>query len=526
MSVRKGIALLLALSALTFLPACGGGGSRVIVVPPPSGAFSNSSLSGTYVFSISGTDANSTTSSFFAMVGSITADGGGNITGGSVDINDPNIGGFFPAQAISPTTYSITPDGRGFISKLVTPSGTFGLDFVLTSKSHGLISRFDALGSGSGTIDLQTSTSQSSLQSLAFSLSGTDATSAFLLGSVGAVTLDASGNVTSGTQDFNEGGSSAGMADLPITPTGSFLVLSSGNSGTATLISSFGTLKFNVWAVDSAHLKLIETDTTAVLAGDAFTQQTSVAAGNLAFTLAGADSTGNALVAGGLVTTDGSGNFTNGLEDFNDGGVIGTQPTFTGTCTAFTAGRCQLSLTGFSNGTAQAFVFAAYPSSAGIQLLEVDSLGQLQGAAYAQTATAFTTGQGYGMSLSGTNGLEVDDIAEFTAGTSNITGIIDENDLRAPLAPVALTGTYTPDSPADGRGSISVPSAKTFIGTLNLEYYVIDSSTALFIEGDQSQVAVGLFQLQNTASSAASASPAHFSSVRPVVRTHAAVRHK
>jgi hypothetical protein len=277
--------------------------------------------------------------------------------------------------------------------------------------------------------------------------------------------------------------------------------------------------------VDSTHLKLIETDTTAVLAGDAFTQQTSIPAENLGFTLAGADSTGNALAAGGLVTSDGNGNLTNGLEDFNDGGVIGTQPSFTGTCATFVAGRCELHLTGFSNGVAQPFIFAAYPSSGGIQLLEVDSGGQLQGTAYAQTATSFTTGQGYGFNLSGTNGAEVDDIAEFTAGATNITGILDENDLGAPLAPVTLTGTYTPDSPADGRGSILVPSARTLIGGLNLEYYVIDSSTVLFIEGDQSQLAVGVFQLQNTPGSAAAAQ-AHFSTVRPLVRTHTAVRHK
>jgi len=522
MSVRNGISLLLALGAITFLAACGGGSGSPKVIPPPSGAFTASSFSGTYVFSVAGTDATTTSSSFFALVGTITADGAGHITGGSVDINDPNIGGFFPAQAIAATTYTITSDGRGFISNLITPNATFALDFVLTSSSHGLISRFDSLGSGSGTIDLQVSTSQSALQSLAFSLSGTDATSVFLLGSVGAVTLDASGNVTSGTEDFNEGGSSAGMANLAITPTGSSLVLSSGNSGTATLITSFGALNFDVWAVDSTHLKLIETDAAAVLAGDAFTQQTTVPAENLVFTLAGADGTGNALVAGGLLTAVGDGTFINGLEDFNDGGVIGTNPAFTGTCATFTAGRCELHLTGFGNG---AFIFAAYPSSGGIQLLEVDSLGQLQGAAYAQTATAFTTGQGYGFNLSGTNGAEVDDIAEFTAGTSNINGIIDENDLGAPLAPVALVGTYAPDSPADGRGSISVPSAKTFIGGLGLEYYVIDSSTALFIEGDSTQLGVGVFQLQNTPGSAAGAQ-AHFSTVRPLVRTHAAVRHK
>src|ERR1700688_3509291 len=421
MSVHKGLVLLLALFALAFLVACGGG-SLPKVVPPPSGAFSASNLKGTYVFSIAGTDANSTTISFFAITGTVSFDGNGNITGGTVDINDPNIGGFFPAATVGTSTYRITADGRG-TGTLVTPQGNFALDFVLTSNGHGLVTRFDTLGSGSGTLDLQNTTSLTLVQSYTFSLSGTDSSGQFLLGSVGTFTLDSSGNITAGSQDFNEGGSSAGMTNLSFT-SGSKMAVTPPTSGTAVLATSsaFGSLSFDVWPIDSTHLKLIETDPGAVLAGDAFAQQTSFPAGQLVFTLAGADSGGIALAAGGFVTSDTNGNLTNGLEDFNDGGVTGIQPPFTGSCTSISAGgRCQLALTGFSNGAAQAFQFAAYPSSAGIQLLEVDSLGQMQGAAYLQTATSFTASDGYGLNLSGTNGAQVDDIAEFTAGraTSN-----------------------------------------------------------------------------------------------------------
>ena len=91
--------------------------------------------------------------------------------------------------------------------------------------------------------------------------------------------------------------------------------------------------------------------------------------------------------------------------------------------------------------------------------------------------------------------------------------------------PETLSGTYSPDSPATGRGSITVPSLKYGIGTLNLEYYVIDSSNVLFIEGDSSQVGLGTFQLQNAASSPAMAQPA-ISVFRPIIRPHAALRRK
>ena len=520
MSVRNGTALLLALCALTFLIACGGSSSPK-VTPPPSGGFRNSSLNGTYVVSFSGIDYNlsSNTSSFFALVGTLTADGNGNITGGTVDLNDPEIGGLFVGQAVSHNTYSVTTDGRG-TGTLVTPQGAFGIDFVLTSNGHGLITRFDGLGSGSGTMDVQTSASQTSLQSLAFSLTGTDS-SGFALGSVGGLTLDSAGQVTAGTQDFNDGGSSGGLTNLSLTVPGSSVVLASSTQGTAQLDSSFGSLSFDVWVIDSTHLKLIETDSsTNVLAGDAFTQQTSIPAGTLAFTLGGFDSQSAPFVAGGLLTSDGNGNLS-GFEDFNDSGTstVTTAPNVAGTCTLI-GGRCQIALTGFSNGSLQAFQYAAYPSNGGIQLLEVDSFGLTQGAAYVQTSTSFSTPQGYGLNLTGidlNSGFEVDDIAEFTAQNGGLTGIVDINDGGTAFKQSLGSGsTYTPDSPANGRGSISTAQ-------FGLEYYTVDSSTVIFIEGDNSQIALGTFQLQNTSSAPGLAQPA-VSMLRQAVRAHAALR--
>src|ERR1035438_3562669 len=85
MSVRNATVLFLALSTLLFLAACGSSNGTANPVPPPSGSFSDSNLNGTYVFSISGVDE----SGFpYAMLGTLTANGSGGITGGSLDIND------------------------------------------------------------------------------------------------------------------------------------------------------------------------------------------------------------------------------------------------------------------------------------------------------------------------------------------------------------------------------------------------------------------------------------------------------
>ncbi len=188
--IRPLLMTLAAISGLALAAGCGSnGGSHT----PNGSGFSNSNLSGTYVVSISGKDLNTTTGDVvsFAIVGTITANGSGGITGGSVDINDPSNTGVNLGQTVS-GTYGITPDGRG-AGTLQTSVGSFGIDFVLTSNSHGLITRFDGDGTGSGTFDRQGTASQSSLGSLAFSLSGADP-SGNPLGTVGPFTLDSSGS--------------------------------------------------------------------------------------------------------------------------------------------------------------------------------------------------------------------------------------------------------------------------------------------------------------------------------------------
>ena len=297
MFLRNRIILLTVSISLAALVGCGSSMNQAVA--PPSGAFSNSSLSGTYVFSFSGYDVGSSNGSFFAAVGSVTANGNGSFTGGTIDIDDPSLGEAFNTSYVFNRlpvsgSYSITPDGRGSGNITFTVNGTqvqFGLDFVLTSGSHGLITRFDNDGSGSGTIDLQTSgISQSALQgSYAFGFSGVDSNIANPLATVGSFTLDGSGNITSGSQDFGINGNSSGLQDLPLQ--GTVLAGSPGSAQLTTATDGFGTLHFDIWVIDATHLKFIETDATAFLEGDAFvsTGQTSFPSGPLVFTLSGED---------------------------------------------------------------------------------------------------------------------------------------------------------------------------------------------------------------------------------------------
>jgi hypothetical protein len=531
MSVRNVFVLLLALSALTFLVACGSNGSIANPVAPPSGGFADSNLNGTYVFSVSGTDS---AGAPLAAVGTFTANGSGGInSGGVVDMNDSEFTSPAPNLAISGGSYSVGVDGRGKATLNVTNSpfnSALVLDFVLSSSAHGLVIEFDGNASGSGTLDQQAA-GVTPTGSYAFSLFGeTYGSTPAIWATVGNFTL--SGGSLSGTDDFNEGG----VLPFPNQGlTGNFVLGPSSSPSTTLTTAGFNTLIFDVFAIDATHLKFIEMDQTAVLSGDAFSQtSTAMPIGILAFTLSGAASSDVPFASGGFMTTTASGGIT-GTEDYTDGNVISTQSTPAPFSASFAAdGIGRYTLSNFATFVPANPTYAAYPSSGGLLLLEIDSLGVTTGAAYTQTSPlpAFASSQGYGLNLPGfnlTNDSEVDDIAEFTAGSSETltAGIIDENYPGASplLFDLPLTaGTYgTIDSL--GRYGLSAQAGNSSTTTLNggfvLTLYTVDGTTFPFIEMDGGQIATGVVVEQN--SSAANPALAHSQMFisRTLVRSHA-----
>jgi hypothetical protein len=538
MSVRNGFVLLLALSALTFLVACGGSSSGVAnPTPPPSGGFTNANLNGTYVFSVSGTDSSGAA---YAMVGTLNANGsGGNgkggITGGSFDLTDATAGTVTGSPINTNSFYSISVDGRGqaTLGNTVSGLGNLTLDFVLQDSTHGLVTEFDSFGTGSGTIDLQAA-GVTPNGSYAFSLSGWSGSSPWA--TVGNFTL--TGSAIAGLADLNEGG----LSILPDQALSGSLVLASSNAPATTLITPSFSGTFDAFAIDATHLKLIETDGATTLSGDAFSQtSTDFPTGSLSFTLEGETLAGS-FAAGGIMTTTGTS--ISGTEDYNQNGSASSAsapPPFTAAYTAGGTGR--FTLGGFSSGFVGGTSYAAYPSSGGLLLLEIDGTGITTGAAYSQSASAtLAASQGYGLNLTGTylgandGGVvtEVDDIAEFTANSSGstITGVIDENSVAGGPATFSApfvnnssaTSTYT--NPTGGRGQIGASvGTNANDTTLNqgflLTYYTVDGTTFPFIESDSGQVSAGVFVQQNPSASASAARPAMFV-VQPLVHPHAA----
>ncbi len=536
MSVRNALALFLVLSTLALLAGCGNGSGIINPVAPPGGGFSKSDLSGTYVFSVSGTD--DISGAPIAMVGTLNANGSGGITGGTMDINDPNFTAPIPNLSISSSSnYNVGVDGRGTATLDVsTPFGSkIMFDFVLTSSSHGFIIQFDGNATGSGTLDLQTAgLAQSSFAgTYAFSFSGVDTAGTGAFANVGNFTLDATGTITSGLGDFNDNG----LVVYAGQTLGGQVILGPSSSPATLLTTAPYTQKFDVYAIDATHLKFIEMDPLPIVSGDAYSQTSTAITGNLAFTLAGFLA-GSPFASGGFMVTDGAGNITAAsTEDFNSNGTPGSSPSFMGTYTAGGTGRYTLS--SFSNFVGGS-LFAAYPSSGGLLLLEIDTtnLGILSGAAHAQTpGAAFATSQGYGLNLTGINlagpsgAVEVDDIAEFTANSSgtSVIGLIDENFAPAgvPIFDQKLNGTYTgPDS--SGRFGISATAGNSSNSTLNggfgLTVYTVDGTIFPFVETDTGgQVATGALVLQTpSASPGVAQSRSHMFVAPPLMRPRGA----
>jgi hypothetical protein len=108
-----------------------------------------------------------------------------------------------------------------------------------------------------------------------------------------------------------------------------------------------------------------------------------------------------------------------------------------------------------------------------------------------------------------------------------MSGLYDANNLGYLVTGANLgTGSYSIGS--NGRGSLSFPSlqvnANSYIPALNSTLYVLDSSTALFLETDSSQLSIGTIQLQNPSSGSSMAQPSasrpRFTIVNPVLAAH------
>src|SRR5882724_11830376 len=285
----------LTLCAAVFAAACGGGGSTP-TPPPPVGNFSNASLSGQYAFSMSGSDA---FNSFFARVGSFTADGNGNITAGIEDVNTALNGP--QTLAFTASTYTVQADGRGIIN-LSNATGPLSFSITMLSPTKGLIVETDSNATASGTFLLQSSSSFNAAGisgNYVFDFSGLDPGGA-PDSIVGQFVSTGSGALSSGLLDENDNAVTSGAASFT---GGANYQMDATNGptsgrGTVTFTANGFTFNYIFYIVNGSRVRMMEAGTPGTVGltiGDAVTQ-TSVPAnntnfnGNFAYLLSGVGS--------------------------------------------------------------------------------------------------------------------------------------------------------------------------------------------------------------------------------------------
>lgn len=324
-----------------------------------------SALSGTYVFDFAGVDG----SHGLSQIGEFGADGAGNITGGSIDIND---GGTLSQYQIagsktvcnpapsSLSTYSVSSNGRGTVTlNTLNPSCAAGpaltFNFYVTS-----------LGGAKfvGTSIAQQAAGYSFQQApnVTFKVSVLNGNFAFLLAgaapggpiaTAGSFATDGNGNLTSGVLDENTNGTPAtGLPFLPSgTDAGTYTVAANGR-GTATFVTAGHTytLVFYIGPVGTNTTAVFQETDSGIASDGNFTVQQSgpftlaSIAGNYAIAVSGT-SGGSLQSSTGQLDTNGAGLITSGIIDTDTAGSLAAGQIVTGSYTAPAAiGRATLAL--------------------------------------------------------------------------------------------------------------------------------------------------------------------------------------
>lgn len=177
-------------------------------------AFSGSSLSGKYVFDFSGVSFAGSSPSVISSIGQFAADANGNVTGGTVDVNDS---AFTPSGAINlaASTYQLDTNGNGtsFGRGMVTLNGRLYAFYIVDNTRIKLLEE-DALGGTQGDAVLQSGTipAQNSAFNGSFVLLSNGSATTGIFGPVarvGRFTADGSGGIGTIVFDQNSDGNNS-----------------------------------------------------------------------------------------------------------------------------------------------------------------------------------------------------------------------------------------------------------------------------------------------------------------------------
>jgi len=199
---------------------------------------------------------------------------------------------------------------------------------------------------------------------------------------------------------------------------------------------------------------------------------------------------------GGVFTADGSGNITNGTDDFSQNGSFGSA-TFTGTYTIHNDGTGTLVFT-FSNGTGNLSLGVTLIDKNRFYLIEADTFASGGGSGEMQDSTAFSSVPSgtFAFRTHGNSNLQgtVAEVGAMTLSGGNVTGNADMLSAGV-LSSVTLSGSIAAPG-SNGRGTLSISTSGGT--TSNFVYYVVNASTLRLLQTDSAFLTLGRAEKQTS----------------------------
>ncbi len=475
-----------------------GAGPGINGIPLGSGSNSNASLTGSYVYHLSGIDDNSGAS--YEESGVFVADGKGNITGGVDDATEQGVGTSL-GNSIS-GTYSISSNGTGTLTLNGSAFQSSNLEVTVASSSTVYLVEADALNA-SGTAELQNSSAASAAPTGTFAFRMHTTSAQGSVGTVGQFTVSA-GIFQSGSVDVNQ----SGTASSPTLTNFTFNAPIANGRGTGSFSDSAGvTSAFNYYIVDSNNIRLLATDSTANIGGHGRAEMqtggpfsASSFSGSYAFAAKGDDNSGTDSVNTVGQFTASAGTITSGTFDsVEDGTPLSNVPITAGTYQVASNGRVTASFTS-SSGTVNKVFWLVSPSQAFFVTASnpTDSSLVEDGTANLQQTTAFSTssinGQ-FAFMMDGFNPAAlVDRVGTLQwdgAGNLKLNELV--NDSGVTSTPGVLTGTYSVGTNGRVAGSITNLS----VNPNDLVFYMISNTDGYVLQDDSGTELIGRISQQH-----------------------------
>jgi hypothetical protein len=455
------------------------------IVTITSVVFNNSSLKGNFIFSLTGIDASY--NAFYA-VGTVTADGNGNITGGEEDLNDA-ASGYFTATSVT-GTYSVGSDGRGTMT-LNSSLGSFEYAIAMRALSNAGLNEIDnQVVNASGNLEQQSTSVAAPSGSYAYGFSGSNSA----CGPLSSAGILATG--TGGLQDLNCGGTITQAQALSST----FASVDGLGRGTGSFSASAFSASIVYYVVSANRFRFICPTAGTLFLGTADLQtQSSFTntnfAGNYVVNSGGNSTLG---VAYSLIEfTASNGNANSGYFDVNDTGNV-SSAALNGAYSLSANGR----ITGTFNVNGASLPFTIYLSSptSGYYLdlrSNVVGGGNVYGQSSGLTSNSAWAGSyatkqfGYfivGGVISPGNSTSIS--GQISAnGNGTLAGTLDINDPTTVYPGQTMQGTYSVGTVAPGRMTVTITTMVE--GTRNYVGYIVSPTQVLLLETDSNVASSG-----------------------------------